>query len=142
MLTDFFIATPAEVQALDIAQTPATSIRCLRAKRTDPVKIVQLHCCIEGGSFEQAMPLLDTMLVRDAGQEGPWIFRLPEVLEGRLASASAADIDRFGKAWAATEEWTRDGGTPQTIVPFLGAIAQFAVDARAQQRSVYVWMCL
>jgi len=142
MLTDFFIATPAEVQALDIAQTPARSFRCLRAKRADPVKIVQLQCCIDGGSFEQRMPLLDTMLIRQAGHEGPWVFRLPDVLESRLAAASTEEIDHFGRAWAATEEWSRDGGTPQTIVPFLAAIAQFAAEARAQQRSVYIWMSL
>ena len=142
MLTDFFVATPAEVKALDITQTPATSVRCLRAQRTDPVKIVQLQCCIDGASFAERMPLLDTMLMRQAGEEGPWIFKLPEVLESRLATASADELDRFGKLWAATEEWTRDGGTPQIIVPFLAAIAQFAVEARAQKRSVYIWMSL
>ena len=142
MLTDYFVSTPVEVQALDIAQTPANSVSCLRAKRTDPVKIVQLQCCIDGVPFEQRMSLLDTMLVCQAGQEGPWIFRLPDVLERRLASASAEEIDRFGKAWAATEEWTRDGGTPRTIVTLLGAIAQLAVEARAQEQSVYFWMSL
>lgn len=142
MLTDFFIATPAEVQALDITQTPATSVRCLRAQRTDPVKIVQLQCCIDGAPFAERMPLLDTMLVRQAGEDGPWVFQLPEILESRLATAGANELDRFGKLWAATEEWTRDGGTPQIIVPFLAAIAQFAVEARAQKRSVYIWMSL
>jgi hypothetical protein len=142
MLTDFFVATLAEAEALDITKSPAVSLRCLRASRTDPVKIVQLQCCIDGASFQERMPLLDAMLVRQAGEEGPWVFRLPEVLETRLASASKEDIERFGKAWAATEEWRRDGGTPQTIIPFLGAIAQFAADARAQERSVYVWMSL
>ena len=142
MITDFFISTPSEVQALDIAQTPAITVRCLRATRADPVKIVQLQCCIDGASFKERMPLLDTMLVRHAGDEGPWIFRLPDVLESRLATASPDELDRFGKSWAATEEWTRDGGTPQIIVPFLAAIAQFAFEARAQQRSVYIWMSL
>jgi hypothetical protein len=132
MLTDFFIATPAEVQSLDIAQSPATSVRCLRAQRADPVKIVQLQCCIDGAPFAERMSLLDTMLVRQAGEEGPWIFQLPEILESRLATASADEVNHFGKLWAATEEWARDGGTPQIIVPFLAAIAQFTVEARAQ----------
>jgi hypothetical protein len=142
MLTDFFIATPAEVQALDIAHGPSANGQCLRAKRTDPVKIIQLQCCIEGVPFEQRLPLLDEMMVRDGGEEGPWIFRLPDVLQSRLASASQQEIQQFGRAWAATEEWTRDGGTPDLIVPFLGEIAQLASQATAQQRSVFVWMCL
>src|SRR5262245_44056609 len=119
MLTDFFIATAAEVQALDIGQSPAASVRCLRAKGTDPVKIVQLQCCIDGASFEERMPLLDSMIVRQAGDDGPWISQLPEALESRLASASPEELDRVGRAWAATEEWKRDGGTPQNIIPFL-----------------------
>jgi hypothetical protein len=142
MLTDFFIATPTEVQALNIALSPATSVRCLRAKRTDPVKIVQLMCCIDGVPFSERLPIFNTMLVRDAGEEGPWIFRLPESLESRLATASPDEVDRFGALWAATEEWIRDGGTPQTVVPFLAAIVQFAIEARSKEQSVYIWMSL
>ena len=142
MLTDFFTATPAEVQALDISQSPSKSVRCLRAQLADPIKIVQLQCCIDGASFKTHEPLLDTMLVRQAADDGPWFFRLPEIIESRLATASPAELDRIGKTWAATEEWTRDGGTPQVIVPFLSAIAQFAVEARSQKRSVYIWMSL
>ncbi len=139
MITDFFTATQAEVQSLDIAKGPS---QCLRAKRTDPVKLVQLQCCIDGVPFEQRLPLLDQMLVRDGGEDGPWIYRLPEVLQGRLAAASAADVERFGRAWAATDEWKRDGGTPDLIVPFLAEIARLAAKAAAQQRAVFVWMCL
>ena len=88
MLSDFFIATPAEVQEVDIARGPSTSTQCLRAKRTDPVKLVQLQCCIEGVPFEERLPLIDQMFVRNAGDDGPWICRLPDVLQRRLASAS------------------------------------------------------
>jgi hypothetical protein len=142
MLTDFFTASPAEVQALDIAQSPAATVRCLRAQRADPIKIVQLQCSIDGAPFAVHEPLLDTMLVRQAADEGPWFFRLPEVIESQLAAASPAELNRIGKSWAATEEWTRDGGTPETIIPLVTAIAQFAVEARSQKRSVYIWMSL
>lgn len=138
MLTDFFSATAAEAEALDITRGPSAQTQCVRAKRVDPVKIVQLLCCIEGVPFEQRLSLLDTMFVRDAGEDGPWIIRLPELLEGALASFSLEDIDRYGREWAATEEWQRDGGTPDWIVPFLGEIARLASSARAQQRSVFV----
>ncbi len=114
----------------------------VHAKRVDPVKIVQLQCCIEGVPFEERLPLLDTMLVRDAGEDGPWIIRLPELLESSLASFSLADIDRYGRAWAATEEWQMDDGSPDWIVPFLGEISRLAASARAQQRSVFVLMSL
>ena len=114
LLTDFFIAAPSDIKALDISQSPVGSFPGLQAKNTDPVKIVRLQCCIDGRTFEEHMPLVDEMyekLVRDGGQEGPWIFRVPQILCDALASASPADIDRYGKAWAATEEWTTDGGT-------------------------------
>jgi hypothetical protein len=142
MLADFFIAPAAEVQSLDITQTPATGARCLRTKRIDPVKIVQLQCCFDGVPFAERMPLLNTMLVRQAGEDGPWIFQLPKAVENQLATARTDELDRLGKLWAATEEWTRDGGTPQIVVPLLTTIAHFAVEARAQRQSVYIWMSL
>ena len=101
LLTDFFIADPADIQTLDISQSPVGRFPGLEAKRTDPVKIVQLQCCIDGRTFEEHMPLLDEMSVRDDGQEGPWLFRVPQILCDALVSASPADLDRHGRAWAA-----------------------------------------
>lgn len=98
-LTDFFVATPAEMQSVDIARTPVGSFPGLPAKRTDPVKLVQLQCCIDDTTFEERLPLLDEMLVRD-------------------------------------------GGTEAELVPYLSEIAQLASQARAEQKALYVWMCL
>jgi hypothetical protein len=142
LLTDFFVAAPTEIQSVDIAHSPVGSFPGLHAKRTDPVKLVQLQCCIDGATFEERMPLLDEMLVRDAGQEGPWIFRVPQTLSDALASAGPADIQTHGRAWAATDEWRADGGTEAELVPYLSEIAQLASRARAEQRALYVWMCL
>src|ERR1700690_1691325 len=66
MLTDFFVGNAEDVQLMDIAKSPSAEFQCLRAKRVDPVKIVQLQCCIEGASFNERVKLLDEMLVRDA----------------------------------------------------------------------------
>jgi hypothetical protein len=142
LLTDFFIAAPTEIQGLDIARSPVGRFPGLHAKSTDPVKLVQLQCCIDGAASEERMPMLDEMLVRDAGEEGPWIFRVPQTLCDALASASPADIERHGKAWAITEEWRADGGTEAELVPYLGEIARLAARARGGQRALYVWMCL
>ena len=142
LLTDFFIAAPSDIDVLDISQSPVGRFPGLEAKRTDPVKIVQLQCCIDGRTFEEHLPLLDEMSVRDDGQEGPWLFRVPQILCDALASATPDDIDRHGRAWAATEEWTADGGTAADIVPYLAEIAQLASRAKAEQRSLFMWMCL
>jgi hypothetical protein len=142
MLTDFFIGTPALVQEMDISQTPASRLRCLRGRRTDPIKLVQLHCSISGMAFAEASTLLDSMLIREASKNGPWIFLLPGMVEGWLMSASPEDIDRIGVKWAATEEWILDRGTPQTIIPYLAAIAELAREARTQGQGLYVWMSL
>jgi len=142
LLTDFFIAAPADVQTLDISQSPVGRFPGLQARRTDPVKIVQLQCCIDGGTFEDHMPLLDEMSVRDGGREGPWLFRVPQILCNVLASAGSADIDRHGKAWAVTEEWIADGGTATEIVPYLAEIALLASRARAEQKMLFMWMSL
>lgn len=93
-------------------------------------------------AFAEASTLLDSMLIREASKNGPWIFLLPGMVEGWLMSASPEDIDRIGVKWAATEEWILDRGTPQTIIPYLAAIAELAREARTQGQGLYVWMSL
>jgi hypothetical protein len=142
LLTDFFIADPADIETLDISRSPIGEFAAIEGKRTDPVKIVRLQCCIDGSTFEERMPQLNEMLVREAAEDGPWIYRVPPALCEALASARAADLDRYGRAWAATEEWTLDGGTPAEIVPYLGQIAQLASRAKAEQMSLFIWTSL
>ena len=142
MLSDFFTATADELANVDIATGPSTQAPCLRAKHVDPVKIVQLQCCIEGVEFEERISLLDEIFVRDGGDDGPWIIRLPEHLETALALFNPPDIDRYGRAWAETEEWQRDGGTPDLIIPLLGEIVRLVAAGRAEDQSTFVWICL
>lgn len=142
LLTDFFVAALADVQTLDLSQSPLDKFPGLAAKRTDPVKIVQLQCCIDGKTFDEHMPLLDEMSVRDNGQGGPWLLRVPQILCDALASANPADINKHGRAWAATDEWSADGGTATDIVPYLAEIAQLASRAKTEQKSLFIWVSL
>jgi hypothetical protein len=142
LLTDFFIATPAEIDGLDLSQSPVGKFAGYQAKRIDPVKIEQLQCCIDADKFEEWQSSFEEKPVRDAGEDGPWVLRVPQVLCDALASAGPADIQSYGKAWAETEEWTLDGGEEEEIVLVLGKIAQLASQAKTEGKQLFLWMSL
>lgn len=142
ILSEFFFATPAEVQAVDIAQSPAGRFPGLRAARTDVVKIVQLQCLVDGSKFDDHVRSLDALFVRTQSDDGPWVVRVPDSLFEFLATAEAERVQTVGTQWAQTEEWRLDGGTPDNIIPFLGQMCQLARMAKSAGKELYVWICL
>ncbi len=142
LLSDFFIATPNEVQDADIAQTPVGRFPGLLAKRTDVIKIVQLQCIVEGSLFDDHVAGLDALFVRTMSDEGTWIVRVPDSLFEFLYSAEANRIRTVGKQWAETEEWRLDRGSPDDIILFLDQICQLARMAKSAGKELYVWISL
>ena len=142
LLSEFFFATPADVQAVDICESPAGRFPGLRAARTDVVKLVQLQCLVDGSRFEDHVRSLDSLFVRSQSDDGPWVVRVPDSLAEFLATAEADKVRMVGTQWAQTEEWRRDGGTPDNIVPFLGQMCQLARMAKSASKDLYVWICL
>jgi hypothetical protein len=142
LLSDFFVAAANELDQLDLAKGPATHFRCLRASRTDVVKIVRLQCLVDGTRFEDRLGGLDSLFVRTAGDDGPWIIGVPEPLVSKLATCNEEEINSLGTRWAKTEEWVLDGGKPENIVPLLLEIVKLARQAEQENKKLYVWISL
>jgi hypothetical protein len=140
LLSDFFVATADEVNGLDLSQSPANRFLCLRARRTDVVKLVQLQCLVDGTRFQDHVRELDTLFVRSAGDKGPWVVIVPKPLVDALSESSDAQISALGRRWAETDEWVRDGGTPENIVPFLRDIVRLAQQSKRENKSLYIWI--
>jgi hypothetical protein len=142
VLTDFFVASPSEVQSMEVDQSPVGRFPGLQAKRTEVVMIVQLQCIVDGSRFEDHLGELDALFVRSETDDGPWIVRIPESLFAFLWSADADAVRVIGTRWAQTEEWKASGGTPDDIVSFLGQICELARVAKSGGKGLYVWMSL
>jgi hypothetical protein len=148
ILTDFFVAAEDEIDAGVVEDGPADRFPTVEAKSVDDVKITALNAIATGrsyevddGSFDRIYP--ETRLVRDGGEEGPWVIRFPAPLIDALAEADAARIAEINQAWTQTEEWTLEGvSDPEETRWIVDGIARLARDAQAAGKDVYLWLSL
>lgn len=165
ILTDAFIATDAEVAAADFAnKSPSELFPTVEAKRVDTVKLGKLEAIMAGANpvtIDQQDPQefvikleREFPFIRDIGVElgegetsdGPWVCRFSDPMVGRLAELSPTEVTRYGQAWAATEEWQAYGvlssNAISSIVEYLRELSQLAKRAQAEDKNVYMWICL
>jgi len=143
LLSDFFVATPAAMQAFAAEQSPVNSFPTLQAGAVEAVKLVTLQCIIDGSSFEEHADKLDALIVRSADEdEGPWVLTVPDVVVAALAQANEKQIAQYGSAWAATEEWELDGVEPDEIIDLLKQLAPLARLAAQEGKKMYLWVSL
>ncbi len=142
LLSDFFIATQAEVDALDIARSPAGSLPTLQARSIEVVKLTQLQCIVDGSQFSDHLKELGSMIVRSADDDGPWVILVPDVVTRTLAQSEASELQRIAIAWASTDEWQRDRAKPKDIVSLIQGLGTLAKRAKVDNREMYLWACL
>ncbi len=142
LLSDFFIATNAEVKSLEISKSPAGSVPSVQARSVEVVKLTQLQCIIDGSVFSDHLEQLGTMRVRSEGDEGPWVFLVPDVITRTLAESDENRLQQIANAWASTEEWKMDGGKPEDIFPLLNKLGSLAKRAKVENREMYLWLSL
>jgi hypothetical protein len=131
-----------------VEQGPANHFPTVEAKSVDDVKITSLNAIATGrsydvddGSFDRIHP--ETPLIRDGGEEGPWVFRLPAPLLSALGEADVTRLTEINEAWAQTEEWALEGVTdPDETRWLLTEVARLARDAQATGKGVYLWLSL
>jgi len=66
LLNGFFIATGAEVNVLDISQSPAGSLPAVQARSVEVVKLTSLQCITNGSVFSDHLEQLGAMRERIA----------------------------------------------------------------------------
>jgi hypothetical protein len=142
LLSDFFIASTNEIQSLNILQSPGKTFPAVQARAIELVKITKLQCIIDGSVFNDHIKDLDGMIVRSAGDDGPWIILLPNIITKTLLESNETKLADIGKSWAVTEEWVLDGGKPENIIPLIKNLTNLAKKAQAEKRSIYLWVSL
>ena len=142
LLSDFFIATRAEVDSLGADEGPASSFPTVRARSIEVVKLTRLQCIIDGSLLDDHLGQLGSMLVRSDGDDGPWVFLVPDVIAGTLAQSDGTELQQIANAWALIDEWKMDGGTPEEIVRLLTDLGSLAKRAIIEHREMYLWVSL
>lgn len=142
LLSDFFITKLDEIALIDGNRSPSKSFPSVEARSVEVVKLVQLQCILDGSAFEDHLRELNTLIVRSMSDDGPWIVTVPNVVIDALAEADENKISQYGMAWAATDEWKRDGGTPSNVVALTKDIASLAQKAKLAGQAMFVWVSL
>lgn len=160
VLTDTFIASDADVATIHLSTgEPAKRFPTVQAKGIDSVKLATLAALLAGhesadeqpdvhdfvAGLERDFPLVRDLGAEEAGEssEGPWIFRLPDAMVTQLGQLSRAEIARYGRTWAATEEWQHAGvASPGSVVSYLRKLSALARRARGDGKQMYLWVAL
>ena len=142
MLTDYFIASPAELQTLRIQTTPADRFPAVRAKSADTVKLAALQRILATAGSDPVLAVLKCRVVGEPTSQGPWLFAVPAVLTDVLARLTESEVAQVAGQWADTQEWRLDRGSRELIASVLGELHALAQNARSTDREMFLWMSL
>ena len=148
LLTDVFVATEDEIDDAVLEEGPADRFPTVEAKGVEIVKITSLNGIatrrsydLDDGGFDRLSA--EVPVTRYAGEEGPWLFRLPAPLLAALAAADGSKLGEINEAWARTEEWQLDGvAHPDETRWLVDGIARLAQNAEMSGKNLYLWMSL
>lgn len=140
ILSDFFMATPDQLNQLDISRGPATTLPTVQARRIDHVKLAHLQGMMEQSTnFVELVGALDSSTKGD--EDGPWVLPVPQSIVSALAVANDDRLAQFATAWADTDEWIADGGTSQDLYRLLAQLSHLVRQTESES-SLFVWISL
>ena len=141
ILTDFVIANDCDGSAIGEAIRPADRWPTLEAKGVDTIKLSTLYCSISGVEYSSDLER-SFELVGGNQDEGPWVFKFPEVVLDAIASVPTANFHAVAEAWASTEELQMDRWTSHDAAEFITLIQKYAQKARSTNATMFLWMSL
>lgn len=154
ILTDFFIATPEDVDALRVEQLLRDLFPTLEMNNVDSSKVEilarlivekprgKMIALVKGASGEKFVSV-DEQDLMDIEQ---WIEQLDPVFVECLASVSAEQVPHVAIQWAI--KWAEFDGRPvgkddsESLSQLVGELCQLARRARAEGKQMYIRTCV
>jgi len=138
MLTDFVVASRDDAQRVCDSNCPSRDFSGIEAKGIDTVKLGTLHAMLTGEDFDPSF--MDKEPLCSGGEEGPWVFEIPEDLVRRLAELNANQTVSVAAEWAKTEEFETDNWSAAAVGGVLEELAGLCRRAEAEGKSVLMWI--
>ncbi len=157
ILTDFFIATPEEVDVLRVEQSLRDPVPTLEMNNVDSSKIEilariivekpqgKMIALVKGASGEKFVPV-DELDEQDLMDMEQWIEQLEPVFVECLASIAAEQVSHVATQWAI--QWAEFDGRvvgkddPESLSQLVRQLCQLAKRARAEGKQMYLRTCL
>ena len=153
ILADVFIATEAELVVTHFTGSaiPSDFFPCVPGKNMDMVMLALLEAVITEQTLDvDVLTRMNDEPLRGDESSEAWIYALSERLVARLAELTPAEITRYGTQWAAVvhQEWlgqrgkALDSSANVAARQYLQGLCQLALQAREQEKHMYLWVCL
>ncbi len=169
LLTDYFAATPSELEDLNLAVGPAGGpVPAPAAKRRlvgrghnpqppkskiarsfDAIQMRGLEPTVTMATLEELLTRSDSTQIIDTtdltpvveadSEHGPWVFRLRPQLQAALAEHDGP-LDDLAERWARTEEL--QGARHEELGSFLADLVALARRAQARGAGLFCWVSL
>ena len=140
VLTDIIVAHESEAEAVVVAHVPCEEWAGFDAKGIDQLKLEALLELIAptSPSSEKA----DFRLLAQADDEGPWVERLPLLLQQRLSTLSATELTEIARKWSETEPFREENWDTATVTEVLTQLRECAVKAVFESKVLLMWISL
>lgn len=141
VLTDLVLADESEAEAICKSMGPLQSWPGIDAKGIDHIKLGMLLSILTGEPYRDSF-IDECVLLAEEPEDGPWVYRVPEQLVGLLADLDGDRLTQTATAWSKIEEFVLDGWSPPEVGSVLAELHRIAREARAQGKSLLMWVCL
>lgn len=100
-----FVAAPEQVEKWDLRGLTPSDWPAVEFKRISTVNLGTLEAILEDRPYEEIDQDRLHNLVRDGGEEGPWISSVREELISALSGLTSERASSTARAWADTDEF-------------------------------------
>jgi hypothetical protein len=143
-----FVASPEELASWDLDGLTPSAWPAVLFKSASGVELGNLEAILTGAPYDDIDQDDLHDLIRDGGEEGPWVGRVRPQLVTALADLPADGIEAAARSWADTDEFKMnptdepDIETVADLSESLTEFVQLARIARQQGKPMYTMMSL
>lgn len=142
VLTDIVVADSAK--AADVASDPDRLRKWpgVDAKGIDSIKLARLWALLSKDPSKENAGAEFEVVYDAAGDDGPWVFRVPEPLVQLIAALDEASTTPVATAWGKSEEFILDGWDADAVRSVLSDLQKLARQAVSRRHALLMWMSL
>lgn len=141
ILTDFFIASPAELASRNLQLLPhqENGLQTVEAKNIDPTALALWEEVLTGIRPPELDYQTSLAGIFNGGPDGAWVGIVRNELVAAIASASDDQLMDVAVAWAREERMEDE---EVEIAQLFKELRALAIEARASRRQMYLWTSL
>ncbi|MHA7132831.1 hypothetical protein [Oerskovia turbata] len=141
ILTEFFVATPAQALALAGTGPEGSGLPTLLATSIDPVRLSALHEVLTGAADGGEDDVLGPEL-GPTDPDGPWLLPFRPDAVTALAAIPDQGLPEAARAWGASEDMEDLGVDPVDLLDITASLRDLARAAGRDGHGLYLWISL